>query len=125
MLTAFNPLPVVRVQLSYPPAPGLPTASDGSIPLKINIQVAQNESQGGTITVQRGSTSVGVLPAQEGTVHTLTFFTSAVGETLSRSDEDSRASGAHASNGSTIYIQLHGTDPDAQLIYSMQAQSGL
>jgi len=96
------------VQVSYPPAPGLPTASDGTIPLKINIQVAKNESQGGTVTVQQGSTSIGVLPAQEGTVHSLTFF-----------------GGAHASNGSSIYIQLHGTDPDAQLIYSMQAQAAL
>jgi len=96
------------VVVSYPPAPGLPTSSDGTLPLKINIQVAHNESQGGTVTVQQGSTSVGVLPAQEGAVHSLTFF-----------------GGASGSNGSSISIQLHGTDPDAQIIYSMQAQAGL
>ena len=96
-----------EISLQYPNVPDIqnPGQTDAEVPLKIDIQVANNDAQGGIVTVLRGSQSVGPIPTQEGTVHSIHFI-----------------AGASEVSGSDIRIKLNGTNSSAQVIYVIKAE---
>jgi len=99
--------PGVPVSVQYPTVPDIrnPGILDTAIPLRVDLQVANNSSQGGFIRVISGSTNSINFPGTEGQIMTHTF-----------------PFGASEASGVDVAFEVSGTDPNAQIIFVIRAE---